>query len=340
MELELMCIKSLGGDRIGGYLALWGNEDTKDLVGEFFSPETNFWLGTWGDKMPALYHHGYNPDLRGFKSVVGAWDTFKKDHIGLWVEGELKKHHEYKEAISTLIEEKAAFLSSGALPKPEYIIVESNGYIKSWPIIEGSITPTPCEPRMASVAFLKAANIDVGAIDARKEVQQMSEDAKTLWQKLGSMLWPERPQEEETKTDETAEMSEDVKAFLEGVTAQVAESVAGAFNKALVEMQAAVKAELDEMKATISELNIRLDGTEKTIEARVAEKIESQPPIVTAPVTQVVTSQGDKSDTVPVVEHGKTGNEWVDDIVGGIVDGLLGKYDGLFTTPQLEVLDG
>lgn len=339
-KTEILCVKSLGEDRIGGYLALWGDEDTKDLVGEFFSPETDFWLGTWGS-LPALYHHGYNPELRGFKSIVGTWDTFKKDHIGLWVEGELKKHHEYREAIDRLISEKSMYLSSGALPKPGYIDIEENGHIKSWAVIEGSLTPTPMEHRLANIDFLKST-IDLGAIDARKEAQMSTnEEVKSLWEKMGDAFGFRREKPLEAEPAEETEMPEDVKAFLEGITTQVATSVAEAFNKALVEMKATVESELDEMKATISEFDGRLSGTEKSIEEKVAEKFESLPPIVTAPVTRVAASVKGDDDTVPVVtDQQKTGSEFVDDIVGGIVDGILGNLDSQFVTPQLEVLAG
>lgn len=231
------------------------------------------------------------------------------------------------------------YLSSGALPKPGYIEIEPNGHIKSWAIIEGSLTPTPMEHRLANIDFLKST-IDLGAI-AQKEVQ-MNEEAKSLWEKLSELLGFSQKADPEVEPVEEpveeVEMPEDVKAFLEGVTTQVATSVAEAFNKALAGLQGTVKAELDEMKTAISEFDARLDGTEKSIEAKVAEKFESLPPIVAAPVTETVAST--KGDDVPVtVEHGKTGNEFVDDIVGGIVDGMMGKMDGLFMTPQLEVLD-
>lgn len=334
--MELMCVKSLGGDRIGGYLALWGNENRKDLIGEFFSPKTDFWLGTW-KTFPILYHHGYNPELQGHKSIVGTWNTFKKDSIGLWVEGELKKHHAYREAIGQLIGEKSMYLSSGALPKHGCIEIEESGHIKSWPIIEGSLTPTPMEHRLASIDFLKGT-IDLGAI-TRKEVQ-MNEEAKSLFEKLGDILGFNRKETPEVEPveepAEEVEMPEDVKTFLEGVTTQVATSVAEAFNKALGEM----RLELGEMKAVISEFDSRLDGTEKSIEEKVAEKFESLPPIVTAPVTRVATSQPTNGDTVPVgTGKKKTGSEFIDEIVPAIVDGLLGTMDGQFVTPQLEVLD-
>ena len=37
-------VKFVGVDRVGGYLVMWGSPEEKDLVGEFFTPDTDFWL--------------------------------------------------------------------------------------------------------------------------------------------------------------------------------------------------------------------------------------------------------------------------------------------------------
>ena len=37
---KFLCIKEIGENRIGGYIVLWGDETSKDLHGEWFSPET------------------------------------------------------------------------------------------------------------------------------------------------------------------------------------------------------------------------------------------------------------------------------------------------------------
>ena len=307
-SLELRAVKMLDEDRIGGYLAMWGTKEQPDLVGEYFTPETDFWLGTW-KTLPLLFHHGFDESLTGKKSIVGEIDTFESDDIGLWVEAQLKKRHEYREAIGTLIGEKALGLSSGAFPKPGFIVVEPDGFIKSWAIVEGSLTTVPMEPRMADVEFLKACDIDLNAIE-NKEGRSMStenEEAKGLWHRLGELLgWnkQEEPEIEETETVEPEPI--DTKAIVESITAGLNEAVEkslSALQESANEFQAEVKAQLgesaksvktqlDEMVGRLDDFEGRLEGTEKSIEEKVAEKMSSLPPIVKAPVTEIMT-EGD-----------------------------------------------
>jgi hypothetical protein len=46
-QSSLAAIKALGGDRIGGYAVLWGDARRRDVVGEFFTPETDDLEGPW-----------------------------------------------------------------------------------------------------------------------------------------------------------------------------------------------------------------------------------------------------------------------------------------------------
>ena len=47
-------VKALGGGKIGGYLVRYSTEQTPDLVGDFFTPESE--LG-YHENLPVLYHH-------------------------------------------------------------------------------------------------------------------------------------------------------------------------------------------------------------------------------------------------------------------------------------------
>jgi len=348
-------------DRIGGYLVMWGNEDLRDKVDEFFTPDTDFWLGTW-PQLPMLYHHGFNEveGLRGRKSVVGKWDTFEEDDVGLWVEGELEKRHKYREGLDALITEKALGLSSGAFPK--FVQVESNGFIKAWPIVEGSLTTTPMEPRMADVGFLKSAfNINLDAVErVAEEVKKMGEEevskGLSFLEKLGklsslfttsdevvdevvdaendtdkSVAEPVAESAPEVAPESTPEVSEDtIKAIAEVVGNQVGQVLGDAL-KSVEASTGELRSELDQVKEQVANLVECLSAREKSVEERVAEAIESLPPAVRAPVSESVASVADESLIPP--DESKI-NSWLQQVVIPFVkDGLSNDFT---TQPLVE----
>lgn len=142
-------IKKLNEDSVGGYLVLWGDENNKDLDGEYFSPDTDLGLD-WFDSRPVLYHHGLDSSLKHTR--IGQIVSLKKDDVGVWVEAQLDLRNRYVQAIMSLVEKGVVGWSSGTL---SYLVETEAGKIKVWPIVEGSITPTPADPRTA-VIHLKA----------------------------------------------------------------------------------------------------------------------------------------------------------------------------------------
>ena len=153
------------GGRIGGYLVIWGaasNGDAadadggkriqRDLQGEYFTPQTDVGLD-WYEQRPVLYHHGLDGALKA--AVIGVIDTLRPDDTGLWAEAQLDLHKRYVRAVQRLVDQGVLSWSSGSLP--HLVQVEGDGWIKRWPIVEGSLTPTPAEPRHACVQTLKSA---------------------------------------------------------------------------------------------------------------------------------------------------------------------------------------
>jgi hypothetical protein len=59
-----------------------------------------------------------------------------------------------------LVDQGALGWSSGSLP--HLVDVATDGYIRRWPIVEGSLTPTPAEPRYTDVVAVKAAFTALG----------------------------------------------------------------------------------------------------------------------------------------------------------------------------------
>lgn len=156
-------VKSLGTDRIGGYLVVWGDSEHPDLHGEYFTPQTELGLD-WYPRRPVLYHHGLDGALKA--ALVGVIDTLRADTVGLWAEAQLDLRQRYVQAVRALVERGVLAWSSGSLP--HLVEVAPDGRIKRWPIVEGSLTPTPAEPRRTSVHAIKSAyealGLDVGRV--------------------------------------------------------------------------------------------------------------------------------------------------------------------------------
>ena len=140
------------GGRIGGYLVVWGDPTQRDLQGEYFTPQTDVGLD-WYDQRPVLYHHGLDGNLKA--AVIGVIDTLRHDEVGIWAEAQLDLHKRYVRTVSQLVDRGILSWSSGSLP--HLVQVENDGHIKQWPIVEGSLTPTPAEPRHTDVQTLKSA---------------------------------------------------------------------------------------------------------------------------------------------------------------------------------------
>ena len=146
-------------DLIEGMLAPFGGPiKGKDLDGEFFSARTAFELGWFGDwQRPLLYHHGLDPELK--TAIVGRIKVTPTDK-GLWMEGQLDRAHEYADAVAELVDGGTMGLSSGSVSHLIDIDAKT-GEIVRWPLIEGSLTPTPANPdaKAASVKYaLKSAD--------------------------------------------------------------------------------------------------------------------------------------------------------------------------------------
>ncbi len=138
--------------RIGGYLIVWGESRQRDLQGQYFTPQTDVGLD-WYDQRPVLYHHGLDGSLKA--AVIGVMDLLRADDTGLWAEAQLDLHKRYVRAVQRLVERGVLSWSSGSLP--HLVEVSDAGQIKRWPIVEGSLTPTPAEPRHTDVRTLQSA---------------------------------------------------------------------------------------------------------------------------------------------------------------------------------------
>lgn len=147
--------------RIGGYLALWGSPDETDATKDrdYFTPETDF--GRFlGGEIDVLYHHSF-PAVKGrpnplYDIPLGV-GTVRKDDVGLWLDGRMDLAVPAVRTVWDTIkaDDDAYGLSSGAITHLYRRVPQPNGtgWLKRWPIVEASVTPSPGEPRTAVVAL-------------------------------------------------------------------------------------------------------------------------------------------------------------------------------------------
>lgn len=167
--MRTTAVKALdeGSGRVGGYLIAWGGPQARDLHGEYFTHETALALD-WFERRPALYHHGLDGTIKA--ALVGVIDTLRCDDLGLWAEAQLDLRERYVQAVYTLVQAGKLAWSSGSLP--HLVEVAADGRILRWPLVEGSLTPSPAEPRRTSVQTLKSAYVALGLDAARLEIPE------------------------------------------------------------------------------------------------------------------------------------------------------------------------
>jgi hypothetical protein len=150
-----MAVKTLreegGGVVVGGYLLLWGDPEKKDLAGDYFTPETQLWLEEY-KSVPALFHHGLDDEVG--LTVMGHRVKAAADDVGVWVEDWLDKSKKYWQMVKPLLEAEALFYSPGSAP--HLVEREKDGKLKSFPVVEDTMTPVPCQHRLLPLGQIKA----------------------------------------------------------------------------------------------------------------------------------------------------------------------------------------
>ena len=134
-----------------GYLVSWGNDGDSDLQGEYFTPRTQFCLDWFPDR-PVLYHHGMDGEA-GLRKI-GTIKAVESDDLGMWVQAQLDLRDRYANAVYDMIKAKEFGWSSGSVD--HLVKISQKGEILVWPLIEGSITPTPAQPSKTTVRAFKA----------------------------------------------------------------------------------------------------------------------------------------------------------------------------------------
>ena len=178
-------VKAEPDGKVRGYLVRFGGED---LVGDYFTPQTDFGrplVKGAGFALNLYYHHGADP-LIG-KTCIGT-GVVKMDDKGLWMESQIDLANEYGAMVAKLGKRAQLGYSSGeAGHLVERKAVGSRQEITRWCIGEASITPTPCEPlntvkSMMDTAACKPIKemMDGEEEDDGEEVNPMEEEAPAI----------------------------------------------------------------------------------------------------------------------------------------------------------------
>jgi len=176
-------IKSLGGNRIEGYLVLFSGANDPDLQGDYFTKETNFFIDNYDTRL-ILYRHGVHPKIKD-KQLGRA--TLVVDDAGVFMQGELLLRDAYESAILELIRAGKLGLSSGSMSHlVEKKQVGKSFQILSWPIGEASLTPMPVEPRTCAAVSLKDLPnaYDFSELDVVLRQPDYNARAEHEWQKF------------------------------------------------------------------------------------------------------------------------------------------------------------
>jgi transcriptional regulator with XRE-family HTH domain len=162
--------------KVGGYAVRFSDGRQKDLSGEFFTKGT--YLGAHqGDGVDVMFHHGMPLPVKAnlTKAQSKRFQEFADhlftnpvktslDDIGLWAETVMDMADAYEAAVFGMVKAEKLGWSSGTASHTARVKSDS-GEILRWPIIEISLTPTPCEPLnraipMKSLEGVKFANLN------------------------------------------------------------------------------------------------------------------------------------------------------------------------------------
>jgi len=279
-------IKSLGDNRIGGYLVNFTDTDNRDLDNEYFTQDTDLSTPHNIVGLPLLFHHGLDKRLRDIP--IGEFVKAEVDNHGLWVEALIRERDQYEKFVNQWYQDKQApvsiddyqkavefikgwvnegkiAFSSGANPNTAEI--DEDGHIKKWAIFEGSATHTPADPNRTKIYSMKSIldsfdDIGVEDADGHKVPEIPTNDSEDLPDgvKRNSI---NHSNNEESQTMPT---EKNVKMLTEDEIAQIVNMV--------VER---VKAEMDNMsEADMQEIEVELVSEAEKMQATDEEDVQAK----------------------------------------------------------------
>lgn len=154
-------VKALGDGRVGGYGVLFTTADDPDLQGDFFTKSTDLELDG-RESLLAIWDHGLDPVMK--KRKLGR-AKYEVQDVGVWFETRLNESDDYEKAIYGLAKAGKLGWSTGSAPHlVERVPVKKAFELKSWPIIEVSLTHMPVEPRTAAIPLKSVNHADLKSL--------------------------------------------------------------------------------------------------------------------------------------------------------------------------------
>ena len=221
---------------IGGYGVVFGGVD---LQGETFTPDTDFMLDLVPTK-PVFYDHTMNTKVTNRLGTVSAID---EDETGLFIQAEIDKHASYATAVLKLVHEGVLGYSTGAV---SHLARYENSTIKTWPMVEVSLTATPAEPRTVGVERIK----QLAELDASLKALLPESDQETAREHATD---GDGEPDDNLINEPVTPAASEVKTMTEKQTPEVTEQPA---QLSIEEISAA-------MKAAIKPINDRLEKLEQ-----------------------------------------------------------------------------
>jgi 2'-5' RNA ligase len=151
-------IKAISEDEqgvvVGGYMVMWGKRDLRE---DYFTQETELWIDHY-KTAPALFHHSLD-EVIGLE-VIGHRVKAVADLVGLWVEDWLDKSNRYWGMVQPLLKAEALYYSPGSAS--HLVRRKKDGELKSFPVIEDTLTPTPMQHYLRPIEQIKSAYATCG----------------------------------------------------------------------------------------------------------------------------------------------------------------------------------
>jgi HK97 family phage major capsid protein len=187
-------IKALGGKKFGGYLVRFSTENDPDLVGDYFTKETDFDLENGRGTSQTYFNHGMDKKM-GRRKLGKA--TLIVDDVGVWADHILSERDDYEKMVEELAEAGKLGWSSGTAS--HLVEREASGKanrITRWPLgLDASYTHTPAEPRnvvmsLKSLIQHESAEAGIGAGEAEeiKNKTIRNEDTKMDDKDIANMV--------------------------------------------------------------------------------------------------------------------------------------------------------
>lgn len=227
---------------VGGYGVVFGGYD---LEGDTFRADTDYNLPLVPVKM-VFYDHSLGDVTHDIGRVTN--DSIKMDDKGLWIEAQLDRSAEYVDQVLKLIEDGVMGWSSGSVA---HLARKGAGYIKSWPIVEFSLTPTPAEPRTLGVERIKALAMVSPNLEALIDTGRQPESNATVDEPKQVEVKTIQKEDEIIMSDQDATPTPDNSEVLAAI-AGIAEST-----KALgARLEAIENKPVNELKPDVKSVNI------------------------------------------------------------------------------------